>query len=534
MPASITRTYSRSFSSAVNDKLPFLKAVQSERNSSLPNIAIGAMIGLCAVKFLLHAFTSIRHYGYFRDELYYLDMARHLDWGYVDAAPLVGVYAKVALWMGGSLAALRILPALAGTGLVALSIFIARELGGDHYAQLLTGLAVLLSPGVLVTDSFLSMNAFEPLYWMGCVLVIARILRTGDSHLWLWFGVLAGIGLENKHSTLFFGFAVAVALLLTPERREFAKPWIWVAGAIAVALFLPNLIWQVRHHFPTLEDLENVRREGKNVVLPPLAFWKQQILANQPILFPVWLTGLVWLLWQKRWRVLGLTCVVFFVVMEIEHAKDYYLFPIYPMIFAAGAVAIERWLVERPAWTRALVVGVMVLGSAPIIPLTTWMLPPERYLAYQHAIGFKPQKQEVHHESLLPQPIADQFGWPELVRQVADIYNSLPPEDRAKTGIYAGNYGEAGAINLFGPQYGLPRAYSRHQNHWFWGPPAEHYENLIVLEFSLDDVRDNCTSWQAYDHYERWGMGEENTPIYLCRGTTFDLQKVWWHYHHWN
>ena len=502
-------------------------------DAPFPDLAVGAIVTVCAAKLLLHLLTSVRHYGYFRDELYYLDMARHLDWGYVDAAPLIAVYAKIALVMGGSLAALRILPALAGTALVALSSLIARELGGGRYAQFLAGLAVLLAPGVLVTDSLLTMNAFEPLFWMGCVLVIARILRTGNSRLWLWFGVLAGLGLENKHSTVFFCFAVTVALLLTPHRREFAKQWIWIAGAIAVVLFLPNLIWQIRHHFPTLEDLENVRREGKNVVLPPLAFVKEQILANGPAFFPVWLAGLVWFLRERRWRVLGFIFAVFFVLMEVEHAKDYYLFPIYPMMFAGGAVALEKWLGTRRSLRLALA-SAMVLLSLPLVPLLTWMLPTERVLAYQNAIGIRPPKAETHMQSLLMQPIADQFGWEEMTREVAAIYNSLPPVERAETGILTGNYGEAGAIDQFGPRYGLPHAWSRHQNHWFWGPPTEEYKNLIFLEHDLDTVRDNCTSYQAFPHYNYWGMGEENTPIYLCRGATFDLRKVWWHYHHWN
>src|ERR1700733_12376991 len=430
----------------------------SEREDSraLPPLALDILIALCAAKPLLHFFTSLRRYGYFRGELYYLDMARHLDWGYVDCAPLIAVYAKIALWMGGSLAALRILPALAGVGLIALTILIVRELGGGRYAQCLAGLAILLCPAVLSIDSLMTMNAFEPLFWMGCILVVARILRTGDSRLWLWLGLLAGLGLENKHSTLSFGFAVTIALLLTQHRREFAKKWIWIAGAIALAIFLPNLIWQIRHHFPTIEDLENVRREGKNVVLGPLAFVKEQILDMHPILFPVWLAGLVWFLRDRRWRVLGLTFVVFFVLMELAHAKNYYVFPIYPMLFAGGAVVIENWLANRPFWTRAAVVAILVLASLPFVPMVTWMLPPERLLAYQNAIGFKPAKMEVHHESLLIQPIADQFGWPEMAHEVADIYNSLPPEERAQTGIWAGNYGEAGAINLFGPQHGLP------------------------------------------------------------------------------
>ncbi|MGB0118266.1 MAG: glycosyltransferase family 39 protein, partial [Terriglobales bacterium] len=502
--------------------------------AALPRLAVGVMASLCAVKVLLHIFTSVRHYGYFRDELYYLDMARHLDWGYVDAAPLIAVYAKIALLMGGSLWALRILPALAGAALIALTMVIVRELGGGRYAQFFAGLCILLCPAVLSVDSLLTMNAFEPLFWMGCIWVIARILRTGDSRLWLWFGLLAGLGLENKHSTLSFGFAVTVALLLTGHRREFARRWIWIAGAIAVALFLPNIIWQIRHHFPTIEDLANVRRDGKNVVLGPLAFVKEQIIDMHPVLLPVWVSGLVWFLRDRRWRVLGLTFVVFFVLMDVAHGKNYYVFPIYPMLFAGGAVVIERWLGTRAAWTRAAVVAVIVLAALPAIPLVTWMLPPERLLAYQNAIGFKPGKAEVKMESLLPQPVADQFGWPEMVNEVAGIYNSLPLEQRAETGIWAGNYGEAGAINLFGPKLGLPRAYSRHQNHWYWGPPPQVYKNLIVIEWSLDDVRDNCTSFQAFNHYERFGMGEENTPIYLCRGVEFDIQKIWWHSHHWN
>jgi len=298
------------------------------------------------------------------------------------------------------------------------------------------------------------MNAFEPLFWMGCIWVVARILRTGDSRLWLWFGVLAGLGLENKHSTLSFGFAVTVAVLLTHHRREFARKWIWIAGAIAFAFFLPNIIWQIRHHFPTIEDLANVRREGKNVILGPLGFVKEQIIDIHPILLPVWLSGLVWFLRDRRWRVLGLTFAVFFVLMEVGHAKNYYVFPIYPMLLAGGAVVIERWLASHAVWTRVAVVAVIGLAALPALPLVTWMLPPENLLAYQNAIGFKLSKAEVHHESLLPQPIADQFGWPEMVSEVTAIYNSLPLDERARTGIWAGNYGEAGAINLFGPSSG--------------------------------------------------------------------------------
>ncbi len=517
-----------------NGVKPATRPELRQESNSLAPVAMVVLIGLCAAKLVLHLLTSVGRYGYFRDELYYLDMARHLDWGYVDAAPLISVYAKVALWMGGSLAVLRVLPALAGTVLVALSILIARELGGGRYAQLLAGLAVLLAHGILVMDSLMTMNAFEPVFWMGCTLALARILRTGDSRLWLWFGVFAGLGLENKHSTLFFGFSVVIALLLTRHRRELRQPWFWIGGAVAFMLFLPNLIWQIRHHFPTLEVLENVRREGKNVILSPVAFVRQQILAMNPLLFPVWLIGTVWFLRDRLWRVLGFVFIVFFTIMEAAHSKDYYVFPIYPMVFAGGAVAIERWTAAHGLRWRAAIVTIVVAGGVAMLPLATWMLSPEQYIAYEKAIGLNRQKAEVHHEGLLPQAIGDQFGWPEMARDVAAIYDALPLEERARTGILTGNYGEAGAINLFGPSLGLPRAYSRHQNHWYWGPPEEEYTNLIFLQFSLQDVQDNCTTFEAFPHGDRFGMAEENVPIYLCRGVQFDLRKVWLHYHHWN
>lgn len=510
-------------------------------SGTLPRLSTGVLITLCAAKFLLHFFTSVRHYGYFRDELYYLDLARHLDWGYVDCAPLIALYARTALLFGGSLAALRILAALAGTGLIALSILITRELEGGRYAQFLAGLAVLFCPGILLMDSLMTMNAFEPLFWMGTILVLARLLRTGNSRLWIWVGLLVGLGIENKHSTVFFGFAIALALLFTAHRREFFKSWFWLGFILILALAAPNLFWQIRHHFPTLEDLENVARTHKNVVLSPLGFLKEQIIDIHPILFPVWLSGLVWLLWQRRWRVLGLTFLFFFIIMEVIHAKNYYLFPIYPLVLAAGATAIEGWLTPRGAsagvlatWGRIAIVVILVTATVPFIPFSTWMLSPERFLAYEKTIGFTPSKAEVNHAGPLPQPMGDQFGWPQMARQVADIYNSLSPEERAKTGILAGNYGEAGTIDFFGPAYGLPHAISLHQNYWYWGPPARHYENFITLQSSLEDVKEYCTSYQAYDHSDPYGMAEENTPIYLCRGAKFDLAKVWPRWKHWN
>jgi hypothetical protein len=500
---------------------------------------MGVLGGLTAAKLFLHLLLSGR-YGYFRDELYYFDTARHLAWGYVDMAPLAAVYARIALLLGGSLHVVRAIPALAGAGVVALTILITRQLGGNRFAQFLAGLAALISPAVLAVDNILSMNAFEPLFWMGCVFVLIRILRTGNSRLWPWFGVLAGLGLENKHSTVFFGFAVTIALLLTEHRREFLKPWLWIAAAIAVLIFLPNLIWQVLHHFPTLEDLENVRRMGKNVVLGPVDFIGQQILTVHPILLPLWLAGLVSFFRQRRTRMLGWTFVVFFLTMLLMHAKVYYLFPIYPMMLAGGAAAFERWLETRLAtrgrlWARAAIVTVIVLAAIPIDLTLLPVLPPEKYVAYTRAIHFTPPKAETHHESVWPQPFADQMGWEQLVQEVAQVYRSLPLEERRHTMIFANNYGEAGAINFFGPRYGLPPAVSAHQNHFFWGPPKSEPDTVIVLQDSRARLEELFNSVrEGAVHYNEYGMAEENRPIYLCLGPKFKFAEIWPKLKKWN
>ncbi len=489
---------------------------------------------LAGAKLLVHLLAAGR-YGYFRDELYFLDCARHLGWGYVDCAPLIAVYAKVALAFGGSLPALRSLAAVAGAARVALTMVLARELSGGRFAQLLAGLCALSAPIYIGVDSILSMNGFESLYWMGCAYFLIRIVRTGDSRLWLWFGLVAGLGLQNKHSMFLFGAAIAVGLLLSPQRREFARPWIWIGGGIALALFLPNLLWQIRHGFPTLEDLGNVRSTGKNVVLGPVEFVDQQILLMHPALLPVWLTGLVSLLVGRgsRLRVLGWTYVALLAMMILLKAKNYYLTPIYPMLFASGAVAIEGWL-DRRGWVRgrlrpkAVLSAYVIVAGAIAVPAILPILPPEKLLAYQRWLGAAPPKTEVRHEGPLEQRLGDQFGWEELVADLDRIYRSLPPEQRARTGIFASNYGEAGAIDLFGPAYGLPPATCAHQSYYLWGPPASQVDNLIWLQWDREGIERRCRSVeQVGEHFHPWGMAEENRPIYLCRGLRAPLRELW-------
>jgi 4-amino-4-deoxy-L-arabinose transferase-like glycosyltransferase len=239
----------------------------------------------------VHLYAS-GFYGYFTDELYYLACSRHLAWGYADQPPLIAILtAMTRVLLGTSLRALRILPTLAAAAEVIITGKITAELGGKRFAQGLAALGVLVAPGILSIDGFLSMNAFEPLIWMGCAWLVIRIVKTGNERLWIWAGVLAGIGLENKYSMLIFGAGLVVGLLLTPERRILASKWPWIGILIALAIFLPNLIWNVREHFPFLEIQENIRRSGRDVALGPIGFFGQEILDMQPLSAPVWMGG---------------------------------------------------------------------------------------------------------------------------------------------------------------------------------------------------------------------------------------------------
>jgi hypothetical protein len=499
------------------------------------------LAGLSAAKLLIHVVLANR-YGYFRDELYFLDCGRHLDWGYVDHAPLIGLVARLALFLGGSLPALRVFPALAGAALVALTGLIAWRLGGGRFAQGLAGLAVIVMPIYLGIDSILTMNAFEPLFWMGCVYVLIRIIQTGASRLWISFGVLAGLGLMNKHSTAFFLLAVAVGLLLSPERRELRKPGPWLACAVALLIFLPNLWWQGQHGFPTLEDLRNVARIGKNVVLGPAAFVGQQVLIIHPVLLPVWLAGLGYLLVARRGRFceLGFAFVAFFLMLFALKAKNYYLAPIYPMLLAAGAVAIEAGLARGPSGLRGRgpklgIVALILAAGMLTAPLVLPLLPPEKYVAYQAWLGVGPPRTEVAHRGPLPQLFGDQFGWEELTVEVARIYAALSPEERARAAVFANNYGEAGAIDLFGPRYGLPAAISAHQTYFFWGPRGFRGDVVIVLQDNRESLERICVSVeQAGEHYHPWGMEEENGPIFVCRGLRTPLVELWPRLKNWN
>ncbi|HTC91528.1 MAG TPA: glycosyltransferase family 39 protein, partial [Bryobacteraceae bacterium] len=297
------------------------------------------VIAIALGKFLFHCYFNNR-YRYFRDEFDYMDCGDHLAWGYVDQPPLIPFLIHVCrALLGDSLRSIRLIPAAASSLLVVETAILAREFGGRRFALLLSAIAVVIAPQYLSNGSLLGTNCLEPNLWMGCAYFAILAIRRNDPRYWLWFGVLAGLGLEEKYSIAVFGVGMVVGLLLTAQRRVFLNPWIWLGGLAAFLIFLPNLLWNIHNHWPFVELMHNIRADGRDVVLPLPQYFFQQTLLVHPFTAPIWITGLIALfvsLRFKPYRALAWCYLVCFTVFFVLHGKNYYLAPVYPMLLAAG------------------------------------------------------------------------------------------------------------------------------------------------------------------------------------------------------
>lgn len=492
--------------------------------------AIAFTFAICA--FLIHILLDGR-YGYFRDELYYAACGQHLAWGYVDQAPLIAVVAWFSrAFFGDSLYALRFFPAVAAAAKILLTAWIVRELGGNRYAQLLAATAMLVCPIYLTMDSFLSMNSFEPIFWMLCACIAIRIVRGGNQRLWPLFGLVAGIGILNKHSTLLFGFAFLLSLLVTRERRQLREPWIWLGGLIAFLIFLPNLIWEYRNHWPTIEILRNVD-VAKNAHISWLAFIAQQAFLVHPLGAPICVAGVWYFLIGREgapYRFLGLTYLFLLTEMLVLRGRIYYLAPIYPMLFAAGAVSIEAWIAASGKnWLRQAVLAPLVMGGIVAAPLALPILPLDRIASYADFWDVNKVRVEIEPSGKLPQLFADMMGWPQQAEVVAGVYHSLPAQDQTRAAILAKNYGQAGAIDYFGPAYGLPRAISGQNNYYLWGPRQYSGEVVIAVGMPLADLQAIFGEiTRAATINNEYAIPEETgLPVYICRRPKMSLQQAW-------
>jgi Dolichyl-phosphate-mannose-protein mannosyltransferase len=487
--------------------------------------------------FLIHLATDGR-YGYFRDEMYFLDAAHHLDWGYVDFAPLTAWLLRLnEAVLGDSLHALRLLPAIAAAIKVALTGFIAIELGAELFGIGLACLCVLAAPVYLVIDNQFAANTFEPIFWMGCAYVLILAIKYERPRLLIWLGLLAGIGIENKLSMLFFCAAIFIGALLTPARSLLRSPWAVIAVLLATMCFMPTLLWQYHRDWPTLQMLVTVRRMHKDEDLAPIDFLVRQLMMLGVASAFVWIAGLYFLLREVRWRVFGLGYLVLFAIMMTLGAKDYYLAPIYPLLFAAGGAFRSGKLLQSRARSISYAIPILIIvGGLLAAPIALPILSPELLVSYEKALGLSNPRNQTGQEGPLPEHFGDEFGWPEMVTAVASVYYDLPVADRAKAAILAKNYGEAGAIDFFGPPLGLPRAISGHQNYWYWGPHDYTGEVIIALQFNRAELlKMGCASVEDGPMVDNpYSMAEEHFQLKICRGLRPTLSEQWPTLKRWN
>jgi len=481
-------------------------------------------------KILLHL-AVIGRYGIFRDEFYYLACAGRLDWGYVDHPPLsIAVLAAWTALFGDSMASLRVPGIVAGAATVVLAGILAREMGGRRFAQGVACLAVIIAPIYLAVANFYSMNVFDQFIWTILAWLFVRYLNRGDARLWIWFGLVAGIGLQNKISVLFLGAGVAVGLLATTQRRVFQKKEIWIGGVIAALMFSPYVIWNFQNDLATLEFMHNAATK-KNAPTNPLELFLGTVLEMHPANALLWIAGLAYALLDplgRRYRAAGIAFVTVFLAFAFSNGKVYYLAPIMPLMLALGGVAWERWTAARPKWRLAVLVPMAILGPA-LMPMALPMLSTEGFIRYQDRIGLAPAPMERHQAGALPPHFADRQGWREMAEFVGLHYAALDPADRPTAAVLLRNYGEAGALEYFGRDIDLPKVLCPHNNYYLWAEPGDNVAVLLAFGHRREALEQYYGSVVEVGRFTHpYVMPYENdVPLYVCREPKQPIGEIW-------
>jgi Dolichyl-phosphate-mannose-protein mannosyltransferase len=514
---------------------PSSVTVEAPKQHSLLSSGMAIVWAIALTKFVLHMYFNNR-YGYFRDEFDYMSCGDHLQWGYVDQPPLMPFLLHISrAVLGDSLRAIRFIPAVASSLLVVQAALTARQLGGRRDALVLTAICVALAPQYLSNGGLFGTNVLEPNLWLGCAQFVILAIQKNDPRYWIGFGVVAGLGMQEKYTIAVFGLGVVIGLLLTEQRRAFLNKWIWLGGAVSFLIFLPNLLWNLHYDWPFVQLIRAIRTEGRDVVLGPAEVFFQQLVLVSPIAAPVWLAGLFALLfWHplRPYRALGWAYVVSYIVIFLQNGKNYYLGPIYAMMFAAGAVAVESWLSRSrgTAWLKPVIAAIIFVNGVYLLPIVVPLLSPDHFLSYAKALPFKlPVNEYAHARAALPQWYSDQFGWKEISDETALAWNRIPAAERADCGIFAQDYGQAGAIDFFGRREGLPSVMSGDRTYWLWGPHNYSGNCMIVL----DDHQEILERYWAQVEYvgnsaaNDWAL-EQQIPVFICKGKKFESwTKVW-------
>jgi Dolichyl-phosphate-mannose-protein mannosyltransferase len=490
-----------------------------ESHVELEPLALGPVTTLATAGIALLLLVAGR-YGYHRDELYFIACAKRLAWGFVDQPPLTPAIARLSQAVApGSLVALRVIPALIYGSLVGLAALTARELGAGRTGQIGASVCAAAAPGLLLAGHLLSTTTPDLLVWAVVTFLLIRLLRTEDVWLWLPIGLAIGIGLENKWSIGFLVIGLLIGLLLTPQRRFLFTPWFAGGVTLALVLWVPNLWWQYQHDWPQIALFRSIGGSSHDVG-STITWLPYQFLITGPVGAAVWVAGLYRLLRQpeaRTYRAIGLAFVVLAVVLAVGAGdKQYYVAGLYVPLWGAGGRPLEGWFARhRTGFARPIAVVGFALTSVLLLPAALPLLPESSLASVK---GLNPE-------------LAEQVGWPDLVSQVASAWRSIPEPERADAAIFTSNYGEAGAIDRFGPNLGLPEAYSGHNNYWWWGPPPATTRTLVTVGFQDRGYLESMfgTVRRIGTITNPWGIEnqERGLPIWIVSDPKLSWEDIW-------
>jgi 4-amino-4-deoxy-L-arabinose transferase-like glycosyltransferase len=514
------------------------------RQTSSQPLAGRALAALSVCTFALHVLVNrFSPYGFQRDEFLYMAMGRHLRLWRMDFPPFIAMLSEAERFLlGDSIVAIRLAPALAAALLVLMAGLIARELGGGKFAQILAAVAVATSPFFLRSGDLFQPVVLDQLWWTMALFALAKLgsRAASDDTLsesprwWIALGVACGLGLLTKFSLFFFGAALVVAILIAPQRRVILTPWPWLAAVIAFVIGSPSIVGQVMLGYPVVAQMKALQSSQ----LAHVSAWS--FVAGQFYLGPAILLAIAGALYlvlagrMRAFRAVGWSCIGAFVLLLVLHGKSYYISPIYPTLFAAGAIALERWTQRGTILTatlvRTLAVVLLVANAVLVVPLELPIFSKETTAAFVSRSKMSGATRTNMGVTLkLPQDYADMLGWPELAAAVAHVYDSLPAEKRAQVVLGADNYGEAGALEYYGPRLGLPRVVSSAGSYWFFGPGEKPGTVLVSLGVSKEDLeRWYGTVTPAGRVINAWGVPEESdVPIFVAENPRTTLQAIW-------
>jgi MFS family permease len=492
---------------------------------------------ICVANVCFH--LLLPRYGYHGDELYYTAIADGFRFSNLDMPPVSPLFLKVFLVLfGHSLSVVHLASSTAGSIVIALSCLIAREMGGKRYAILLTGLFTLFS-SLVIFGSLYTYDCVSYILWSATFYLLARMINGASQRLWLLVGLIMGIGFLTKLTILFLGTSIFIALWFVPQRRWFAQPWIWLGGVIALLCSIPVALWQHHYGWYFLEYATSYAGRTTHES-PVFDYLWSQILPNNLFAFPVWLTGLVVLLFHNQWkpyRLFGLFYVVVLLLMFFLGGQFYFMVPVYGLLLAAGSVVLERWIerrakeTHRKLWRRTIPVG-FVLFTLPFLPLLVPALPVNLLIPYMKSIGIIGRNIKTEDNVLdnLPQHFAQRFGWDEMGEAIAGAYHSVEHTSDDPVQILTGNYAQAALVHLVRDQYGLPEPISSHG--WFY------FEAMRRNEFAPRCVTigiPRSTLMALFRTVEGRGMfthplalpRDRNDSIYYCSGPKVDRSAYW-------